>query len=154
NYHVIAEAKKITVILHDGTELEGTVLAKDDRTDVALVKIELEKLPKEKRHLEFLEWGDSNEAKVGDWILAIGNPFGLGSTVTKGIVSNRARDISGRARTRVTEFVGDFIQHDASINLGNSGGPIINLDGKVIGINTAIFSPSGGNVGIGFAVPS
>jgi len=154
NYHVIAEAKKITVILHDGSEIDASVHAYDDRTDIALLKINTEELPKDKRQLYALEWGDSNKAKVGDWVLAIGNPFGLGSTVTSGIISNRSRDIAGRARTRVSEFVDDFIQHDASINMGNSGGPIIDLEGKVIGINTAIFSPSGGNVGIGFAVPS
>jgi serine protease Do len=154
NYHVIAEAKKITVILHDSTELEASVHAVDDRTDIAILKVSTEELPKDKRHLPALEWGDSNQAKVGDWVLAIGNPFGLGGTMTSGIISNRSRDIAGRARTRVSEFVDDFIQHDASINMGNSGGPIVDLEGKVIGINTAIFSPSGGNVGIGFAVPS
>lgn len=154
NYHVIAEAKKITVILHDATEIDASVHAVDDRTDIAILKINTEELPKDKRNLPALKWGDSNKAKVGDWVLAIGNPFGLGNTVTSGIISNRARDIAGRARTRVSEFVDDFIQHDASINMGNSGGPIVDLEGDVIGVNTAIFSPSGGNVGIGFAVPS
>lgn len=157
NYHVVAEAKKIVVTLHDGTEIKATLHAVDDRTDIALLKVNTENLPIEKRKLPCLEWGDSNQAQVGDWVLAIGNPFGLGSTVTKGIVSNRARSISGRARSPGNEsinYVDDFIQHDASINLGNSGGPIVNLKGQVIGVNTAIVSPSGGHVGIGFAVPS
>lgn len=154
NYHVVAEAKKITIIFHDGVETEAKIVNYDDRTDIALLKINLNNLPKDKRNLTLLEFGDSNQSKVGDWVLAIGNPFGLGSTVTAGIISNRSRNISNRSQTKVSEFVDDFIQHDASINMGNSGGPIINLDGKVIGINTAIFSPSGGNVGIGFAIPS
>lgn len=154
NNHVVSDAKKISIFLHDGTEIEAKLHAADDRTDIAVLKVSTEKLPADKRKLPTLEWGDSNQSKVGDWLLAVGNPFGLGSTVTKGIISNRAREIFSRARTRVSEFVDDFIQHDAAINMGNSGGPVINLEGKVIGINTAIFSPSGGNVGIGFAVPS
>lgn len=157
NYHVVAEAKKIVVTLHDGVELKATIHAVDDRTDVAVLKVNTEQLPADKRKLPCLEWGDSNLAKVGDWVLAIGNPFGLGSTVTEGIISNRARSIAGRARGGGNEsinYVDDFIQHTASINLGNSGGPIVNLQGQVIGVNTAIVSPSGGNVGIGFAVPA
>lgn len=155
NYHVIADAKKVTIFLHDNTELEATVLAFDERTDLALLKVNTENLPAAKRKLPVLEWGDSNAAKVGDWILAIGNPFGLGSTVTSGIISNRARDIMlGKSGRNRNDYVDDFMQHDAAINMGNSGGPLISLDGKVVGINTAIFSPSGGNIGIGFAIPA
>jgi len=141
NYHVIADAEEIAVILQDNTRLEAKVVGRDKLTDLALLKVEAD------RKLPALEWGDSEKARVGDWIIAIGNPFGLGGTVTAGIVSARARNIN----------VGpydDFIQTDASINRGNSGGPMFDLNGKVIGINTAIFSPSGGSIGIGFAVPS
>jgi serine protease Do len=156
NYHVIADAKKITVFLNDNTELDATLASFDERTDLAILKVNTEFLPEGKRKLHTMEWGDSNAVKVGDWILAIGNPFGLGSTVTSGIVSNRSRDIMlGRAgKTRVNDYVDDFMQHDAAINMGNSGGPLLSLDGKVVGINTAIFSPSGGNIGIGFAIPA
>lgn len=155
NYHVIADAKKITVTFHDNVELEATLQGKDDRTDLAVLKVSLDSLPEEKRKITVLEWGDSHKAKVGDWVLAVGNPFGLGGTLTTGIVSNISRNINLRpsAGSRISEFVDDFIQTDASMNMGNSGGPLMNLDGKVIGINTAIFSPSGGSVGIGFAIP-
>lgn len=156
NYHVIADAKKVTVFLNDNTELEASVMAFDERTDLALLKVKVDTLPKDKRKLPTLEWGDSHAVKVGDWILAIGNPFGLGSTVTSGIVSNRARDImlSKGGRNRVNDYVDDFMQHDAAINMGNSGGPLLDLQGNVVGINTAIFSPSGGHIGIGFAIPA
>lgn len=157
NYHVIADAKKITILLNDNTELEANVLSYDERTDIALLKVKTDSLPKAQRKLPTLEWGDSSAVKVGDWILAIGNPFGLGSTMTCGIISNRARDIMTRnsgARNRVNDYVDDFMQHDAAINMGNSGGPLVSLEGKVVGINTAIFSPSGGNIGIGFAIPA
>lgn len=156
NYHVIADAKKITVILYDNSELEATLQGMDDRTDLAVLKVNLDSLPEEKRKIATLEWGDSHKSKVGDWVLAVGNPFGLGSTVTSGILSNISRNINLKPnpRSRVSEYVEDFMQHDASINMGNSGGPLIDLDGNVIGINTAIFSPSGGNVGIGFAIPA
>jgi len=156
NYHVIADSKKISVFLNDTTELDATILASDERTDIALLKVKTDSLPTAKRKLPTLEWGDSNAVTVGDWILAIGNPFGLGSTVTSGIISNRARDIMLRSggRNRVNDYVDDFMQHDAAINMGNSGGPLLNLEGKVVGINTAIFSPSGGNIGIGFAIPA
>ncbi len=141
NNHVIAEADEITVRLSSGEELEAEIVGRDVATDVALLKVETdEKLP-------FVSFGDSDTARVGDWVVAIGNPFGLGGTVTAGIVSARNRVINaGR--------YDDFIQTDASINRGNSGGPMFNLSGEVIGMNTAIFSPTGGSVGIGFAIPS
>ncbi len=156
NYHVISDAKKISVFLNDNTELDATLMAYDERTDLALLKVKVDTLPADKRKLPTLEWGNSHVVKVGDWILAIGNPFGLGGTVTSGIVSNRARDImlSRGGRNRVNDYVDDFMQHSAAINMGNSGGPLLNLEGKVVGINTAIFSPSGGNIGIGFAIPA
>lgn len=159
NYHVIADAKRISIVLHDNTELDATVQAIDERTDIALLKVKTDSLPPEKRKLQVIEWGDSNKVQVGDWCIAIGNPFGLGSTVTAGIVSNKARSIGmsrGGAgkRSHLGEYVRWFIQHSAPINMGNSGGPVLDLEGKVIGVNTAIFSPSGGNVGIGFAIPS
>jgi serine protease Do len=156
NYHVIADAKKVSVFLNDNTELDATVTAFDERTDLAILKVKTDSLPAGKRKLPTLEWGDSHSVKVGDWILAIGNPFGLGSTVTSGIISNRARDImlNRGGKNRVNDYVDDFMQHDAAINMGNSGGPLLNLESKVVGINTAIFSPSGGNIGIGFAIPA
>ncbi len=141
NNHVIAEAEKITVILSDKTRLDAKVIGSDAKTDIALLRVD----PGEKK-LAALRFGDSDRARVGDWVIAIGNPFGLGGTVTAGIVSARHRDINAGPYD-------DFIQTDASINQGNSGGPMFNLAGEVIGINTAIFSPTGGNVGIGFAIP-
>jgi serine protease Do len=141
NNHVVAEADEVTVTLNDGTKLPAKVLGKDAKTDLALLKVQTSK------PLTAAEWGDSDRVRVGDWVLAIGNPFGLGGTVTAGIVSARGRDINAGPYD-------DFIQTDASINRGNSGGPLFNLDGKIIGINTAIFSPSGGSIGIGFAIPS
>ncbi len=141
NNHVIAEADEISVILHDDTRLKATVVGRDAKTDLALLKVEPAK------PLTAVSFGDSDKTRVGDWVVAIGNPFGLGGTVTAGIVSARARNINAGPYD-------DFIQTDASINRGNSGGPMFNLKGEVIGINTAIFSPSGGSVGIGFAIPS
>ena len=142
NNHVIAEADKIAVILSDKTRLDAKVIGRDAKTDIALLRID----PGD-RKLKALKLGDSDGTRVGDWVLAIGNPFGLGGTVTAGIVSARQRDINAGPYD-------DFIQTDASINRGNSGGPMFNLAGEVIGINTAIFSPTGGSVGIGFAIPS
>ena len=142
NNHVIAEADKIAVVLSDKTRLEAKVIGRDAKTDIALLRID----PGEKK-LAALSLGDSDGTRVGDWVIAIGNPFGLGGTVTAGIVSARQRDINAGPYD-------DFIQTDASINRGNSGGPMFNLAGEVIGINTAIFSPTGGSVGIGFAIPS
>ena len=141
NNHVIAEADEITVTLHDDTKLEAKLIGRDPKTDLALLKVE------PKSPLVAVPFGDSGKTRVGDWVVAIGNPFGLGGTVTAGIVSARQRDINSGPYD-------DFIQTDASINRGNSGGPMFNLKGEVIGINTAIFSPSGGSVGIGFAIPA
>jgi serine protease Do len=141
NNHVIAEADEITVTLHDDTKLEAKLIGRDAKTDLALLKVE------PKKPLTAVSFGDSRKSRVGDWVVAIGNPFGLGGTVTAGIVSARQRDINSGPYD-------DFIQTDASINRGNSGGPMFNLAGEVIGINTAIYSPSGGSVGIGFAIPS
>ena len=154
NYHVIADAKKISIFLDDKTELDATVHAYDERTDLAVLKVNTEHLPEGKRNLSSLEWGDSDVARVGEWVLAIGNPFGLGSTVTAGIVSTKGRELAIPTKNSVSDYVDDFIQHSAQINMGNSGGCLLNTEGKVIGINTAIFSLSGGNVGIGFAIPS
>src|SRR5476651_2465135 len=141
NNHVIADADEITVILADDTSLKAEVVGKDLKTDLALLRVKTDK------QLTAVPFGDSDLMKVGDWVLAIGNPFGLGGTVTAGIVSARARDIQQGPYD-------DFIQTDASINRGNSGGPMFNMSGEVVGINTAIFSPSGGSIGIGFAIPS
>lgn len=150
NNHVIADADEITVTFYDKTELKAKVIGRDPRSDLALLKVEA------KKPLPFLQWGDSRKARVGDWLIAIGNPFGLGSTVTTGIVSTIARDIQtqGRNGGPSADIIDGYIQTDASINVGNSGGPMINIEGKVIGINTAILSPSGTNIGIGFAIPS
>ena len=141
NNHVIQDADEISVILHDDTRLEAKVIGRDAKTDIAVLKVE----PHGK--LAPVKFGDSDNIRVGDWVVAIGNPFGFGGTVTAGIISARGRDINAGPYD-------DFLQTDASINRGNSGGPMFNLDGEVIGINTAIFSPSGGSVGIGFAIPS
>ncbi len=141
NNHVIANAEEITVTLADDTVLKAQVVGRDAVSDLALLKVDA------KTPLPAAHWGDSSKAKVGDWVLAIGNPFGLGGTVTAGIISATARDIHSGPYD-------DFLQTDASINRGNSGGPMFDLTGNVIGINTAIFSTSGGSIGIGFAVPA
>ena len=141
NNHVIAEADEIRVTLQDNTQLVAKVLGRDTKTDLAVLKVEPAK------PLPAVKFGDSDRARVGDWVMAIGNPFGLGGSVTVGIVSARARDINAGPYD-------DFLQTDASINRGNSGGPMFNMAGEVVGINTAIYSPTGGSVGIGFAVPS
>jgi serine protease Do len=141
NNHVIDGADEITVTLHDGTSLKATLVGKDERADLALLKV------KSDTPLPAVPFGDSDTARVGDWVLAIGNPFGLGGSVTAGIVSARGRDIRQGPYD-------DFIQTDAAINRGNSGGPLFNMAGEVIGINTAIYSPSGGSIGIGFSIPS
>jgi serine protease Do len=141
NNHVIEGADEITVTMHDGTSMKAKLIGHDDRTDVALLKVESDK------PLPSVPWADSDTARVGDWVLAIGNPFGLGGSVTAGIVSARGRDIRQGPYD-------DFIQTDAAINRGNSGGPLFNMDGQVVGINTAIYSPSGGSIGIGFSIPA
>ncbi len=141
NNHVIADAEEITVILSDNTKLKAKIIGRDAKTDLALLKVDAG------RKLPAALLGDSDKARVGDWVIAIGNPFGLGGTVTAGIVSARARNLNAGP-------FDDFIQTDAPINRGNSGGPMFNMKGEVIGINTAIFSPSGGSVGIGFAIPT
>ena len=141
NNHVIKDADEIKVVLHDDTTLDAKLIGTDEKTDIALLQV------KTTKPLYAAKWGDSDTANVGSWVLAIGNPFGLGGTVTAGIVSARQRDINAGPYD-------DFIQTDASINRGNSGGPMFNMRGEVIGVNTAIFSPSGGSIGIGFAVPS
>jgi serine protease Do len=141
NYHVVDGASEVVVTLDSGEELNATVVGTDPLTDLALLKVD------NGRDLPSLAFGDSDRARVGDWVLAIGNPFGLGGTATAGIISARSRDINaGR--------YDDFLQVDAAVNSGNSGGPIFNSRGEVIGINTAIISPNGGSVGIGFAIPS
>ncbi|MGA7260210.1 MAG: DegQ family serine endoprotease [Stellaceae bacterium] len=141
NNHVVANADKVTVIFQDNTRHTAKVIGRDEKTDIALLKIDSnQKLP-------YVTWGNSDDAKVGDWMVAVGNPFGLGGSVTAGIISALGRNINEGPYD-------DFLQIDAPINRGNSGGPTFNLHGQVIGINTAIYSPSGGSVGIGFAVPS
>lgn len=142
NNHVIKDADEIKVILNDNTSLDATLVGTDEKTDIALLKVKPGSMP-----LKAVNWGDSDSARVGSWVLAIGNPFGLGGTITAGIISARHRDIN-------TGPYDEYIQTDASINRGNSGGPMFNMNGDVIGVNTAIYSPSGGSVGIGFAVPS
>ncbi len=141
NNHVIADADEITVIFNDDSEYKAKLIGKDNKTDLALLKIE------RATPFPFVEWANSDRVRVGDWMLAIGNPFGLGSTVTAGIVSALGRNINAGPYD-------SFIQVDAAINRGNSGGPSFTQDGLVFGVNTAIYSPSGGNVGIGFAIPS
>lgn len=140
NNHVISDAEEITVILSDDTKLKAKIVGRDPKTDLALLKVNAShKLPA-------AILGDSDKSRVGDWVIAIGNPFGLGGTVTAGIISARARNLNAGP-------FDDFIQTDAAINRGNSGGPMFNMKGEVIGINTAIFSPNGGSIGIGFAMP-
>lgn len=140
NNHVVANAELVTVSLPDGTQYEAKVVGTDPKTDLALLKIDTGD------KLHYVEFSDE-EPRVGDWVIAVGNPFGLGGSVTTGIISARERNIGSGPYD-------DFLQIDAPINKGNSGGPAFNLDGKVVGVNTAIFSPSGGSVGIGFAIPA
>jgi serine protease Do len=141
NNHVISEADEITVILNDGARLKAEIIGRDQKTDLALLRIKPDK------PLKAVTFGDSEKLRLGEWVIAIGNPFSLGGSVTAGIVSARNRDINSGPYD-------NYIQTDAAINRGNSGGPLFNLDGEVVGVNTAIISPSGGSIGIGFAVPS
>ena len=141
NNHVIADADEVTVILNDGSRLKAEILGRDTKVDLALLRV------KPEHPLTAVSFGDSDRLRLGEWVVAIGNPFSLGGTVTAGIVSARNRDINSGPYD-------NYIQTDAAINRGNSGGPLFNLEGEVIGINTAIISPSGGSIGIGFAVPS
>jgi serine protease Do len=141
NHHVVGNADQITVDLYDGTELPARVIGSDELTDVALIKVNA------RAPLPYVTWGDSRALEVGDWVVAAGNPFGLGGSVSAGIVSARGRDIGAGP-------FDDFIQIDAPINPGNSGGPVFNTQGQVVGLDTAIASPTGASVGIGFAVPS
>jgi serine protease Do len=141
NNHVIEEADEITVIFQDGEQLTATIVGRDPPTDIAVLRV------RANRPLPAVPWGVSNDVRVGQWVIAIGNPFGLGGSVSAGIISARNRNIdAGR--------YDDFIQTDAAINRGNSGGPLFNMAGQVIGVNTAIVSPTGGSVGVGFATPS
>src|SRR5437660_1247997 len=139
--HVIADSNEVTVIFTEGQKLKAEILGKDTKVDVAVLRVKPDK------PLKAVKLGDSDKARVGDWVMAVGNPFGLGGSVTAGIVSARNRNIDSGPYD-------NYIQTDASINKGNSGGPLFNMDGEVIGINTAILSPSGGSIGIGFATPA
>lgn len=141
NNHVVDNADKVVVILNDGTEMDAEVLGRDRRTDIAVLKV------KPTKPLQAVQFGDSDTLRVGEWVIAVGNPYGLGGTVTTGIVSAIDRDINAGPYD-------DFIQTDAAINQGNSGGPLFDMDGKVIGVNSVIYSRTGGNVGIGFSIPS
>ncbi len=141
NNHVISDADEVNVILNDGTRLKAEIIGRDQKIDLALLRV------KPDRPLKAVQFGDSDKLRIGEWVIAIGNPFSLGGTVTAGIVSARNRDINSGPYD-------NYIQTDAAINRGNSGGPLFNLDGEVVGVNTAIISPSGGSIGIGFAVPS
>ena len=143
NNHVVSDGQAYTVVMNDGTELDAKLVGKDSRTDLAVLKVD----NKEKRTFTYVKFADDSKVRVGDWVVAVGNPFGLGGTVTAGIISARGRDIGSGPYD-------DYLQVDAAVNKGNSGGPTFNLSGEVVGINTAIFSPSGGNVGIAFAIPS
>lgn len=141
NHHVIRGGSAYTVVMDDGTEIDAELVGSDERTDLAVLKVE------EEREFTYVDFADDSKVRVGDWVVAVGNPFGLGGTVTAGIVSARGREIGAGVYD-------DFIQIDAAVNKGNSGGPAFNLSGEVVGVNTAIFSPSGGNVGIAFAIPA
>jgi len=143
NNHVIQGAEDITVILRDDTQLKAKLVGSDSRIDVAVLKVE----PPNKKPLPAVKWGDSDKMRVGDWVIAIGNPFGLGHSVTAGIISARGRSLNQDA-------LDDYLQTDAAINKGNSGGPLFDAQGEVIGVNTAIYSPSGTNAGLAFSIPS
>ncbi|MCW0979960.1 Do family serine endopeptidase [Agrobacterium sp. BT-220-3] len=141
NNHVVDDGSAYTIVMNDGTELDAKLVGRDPRTDLALLKVDVN------RKFTYVKFADDTKIRVGDWVVAVGNPFGLGGTVTSGIISARGRDIGSGPYD-------DYLQIDAAVNRGNSGGPAFNLNGEVVGINTAIFSPSGGNVGIAFAIPA
>ena len=141
NHHVIKGGDEVTIILHDGAEYSAALIGTDPKTDLALLKVD------SAAPTPYVAFAEDDNLRVGDWVVAVGNPFGLGGTVTSGIVSGRGRDIGAGPYD-------DFIQIDAPINRGNSGGPTFDLSGRVVGVNAMIFSPSGGNVGIGFAIPA
>lgn len=141
NNHVVKDGTEYTVVLDDGTELDARLIGTDDRTDLAVMKVD------DDREFTYVQFADDNNVRVGDWVVAVGNPFGLGGSVTAGILSARGRDIGSGPYD-------DYLQIDAAVNHGNSGGPTFNLQGEVVGINTAIYSPSGGNVGVAFAIPA
>jgi serine protease Do len=140
NNHVVDGGAAFTVLMSDGTELDAKLIGHDPRTDLAVLKVD------DKRKFSYVQFADDSKVRVGDWVVAVGNPFGLGGTVTAGIVSARSRDLGGA--------YDDYLQIDAAVNRGNSGGPSFNLNGEVVGINTAIFSPNGANAGIAFAIPA
>ncbi|MBY5738729.1 Do family serine endopeptidase [Rhizobium leguminosarum] len=142
NNHVVSDGQAFVAVMNDGTELDAKLIGKDPRTDLAVLKVD-----GKGKKFTYVNWADDNNVRVGDWVVAVGNPFGLGGTVTAGIVSARGRDIGSGPYD-------DYLQVDAAVNRGNSGGPTFNLSGEVVGINTAIFSPSGGSVGIAFAIPA
>ncbi|APO66919.1 serine protease Do 1 [Rhizobium gallicum] len=142
NNHVVSDGSAFVAVMTDGTELDAKLIGRDPRTDLAVLKVD-----GKGRKFTYVNWADDNNVRVGDWVVAVGNPFGLGGTVTAGIISARGRDIGSGPYD-------DYLQVDAAVNRGNSGGPTFNLSGQVVGINTAIFSPSGGSVGIAFAIPA
>ena len=149
NYHNVQNAQHIWVVLADEQKYPARLMGKDPETDLAVLKIAA------KDTLPALQWGSSRAARVGDWILAVGNPLGLQGSVTAGIISAKAREISDQTLgLNQTQQIQGFIQTDAAINVGNSGGPMVNMQGEIIGVNTVIVSPSGSNIGIGFAIPS
>lgn len=152
NNHVIDKAKQIVISLYDKTELPAEVHACDPRTDIAVLVVDTKVLVKHKSKLKAIDWGDSDKLENGNWVIAIGNPFGFGNTVTHGIVSWKGRHIGiGKAPLSIVD---EFIQHSAPINMGNSGGCLLDIYGRVVGVNNAIFSANGGSIGIGFAIPS
>ncbi|MBC8130562.1 MAG: Do family serine endopeptidase [Rhizobiaceae bacterium] len=142
NNHVVEDGENFTIVMNDGKEYDARLIGTDKRTDLAVLKVDADN-----QKFTYVEFGDDSKTRIGEWVVAVGNPFGLGGSVTAGIISARGRDIGAGPYD-------DFLQIDAAVNRGNSGGPAFDLSGKVIGVNTAIFSPSGGNVGIAFAIPA
>ncbi len=149
NNHVVVNAKKIKVIFDGKEEMNADILATDERNDIAVIKIDTSHLPLEKRKLKVVEWANSDDARTGDWVVAMGNPFNFGGSVTVGVVSHKGRYVPSDMDQ---DF--EYLQHSAQINVGSSGGPLFNIYGRVIGVNNAIITNSGGNIGIGFAIPA